>query len=84
LFAGDSAGVATFQSISGALSSLRKMPVSLTTAHSHATFGEKVVSLLAQLEFRRVVFGRLDKSLCDKLIENRPFVRLQVRAGPFQ
>jgi hypothetical protein len=40
-----------------------------------------VVSLLPKLEFCGVVFGRLDKVLCDKLIKNSPFVGLQIRAG---
>jgi hypothetical protein len=43
-----------------------------------------VVSLLTKLEFCGVVFGRLDKSLCDKLIKKSPFVRLQIRAGSLQ
>jgi hypothetical protein len=60
------------------------LPVFLTTAYSYAALGQKVVSLLTKLEFCRVVFGRLDKSLCDKLIKDSPFVRLQIRAGSFQ
>jgi hypothetical protein len=43
-----------------------------------------VVSLLTKLELRGIVFGRLDKSLCDKLIKNGSFVRLQIRAGSLQ
>jgi len=60
------------------------LPAHLATAYSYAALGEKVVSLLTQLDFRGVVFGRLDKSFCDKLIKNSPFVRLQIRPGSFQ
>jgi hypothetical protein len=55
--------------------------VRLTTAYTHATLGEKVMSLVTKLEFCRVVFGRLDKSLGNKVIQNSPFVRLQIGAG---
>ena len=56
----------------------------LTTAYSYATLGEKVVSLVTKLEFCRYAFDGLDKPLCDKLIENSSFVRLQIRAGAIQ
>jgi hypothetical protein len=55
--------------------------VRLTTAYTHATLGEKVMSLVTKLEFCRVVFTRLDKSLGNKVIQNSPFVRLQISAG---
>ncbi|MGB8074668.1 MAG: hypothetical protein WCF55_17750, partial [Pseudolabrys sp.] len=56
----------------------------LATAYAYASFGEEMVSLVTKLEFCRLVFGRLDKSLCDKLIKKSPFVRLQIRAGSLQ
>jgi hypothetical protein len=56
----------------------------LTTAYSYATLGEKVVSLVTKLEFCGLAFGRLDKSFCDKLIENSSFVRLQIRTRAVQ
>ena len=62
-------------------SDLFPLRVRLTTAYTHATLGEKVMSLVTKLEFCRVVFGRLDKSLANKVIQNSPFVRLQIGAG---
>ena len=56
----------------------------LAAAYSHAALREKVVSLVAQLKFCRIVFGRLDKSLRNELIEKSPPVRPQISAGALQ
>lgn len=52
----------------------------LAPAYPHASFGEKVVSLVSKLKSFRLVFGRRDKSLGNKPIENAPPVRLQIYA----
>ena len=42
------------------------------------------MSFVTKLEFCRFVFGRLDQFLGNKLIQNGPFVRLQIRARTVQ
>ena len=59
-------------------------PPHLATTYSHATLREKVVSPVGELEYCRFAFDRVDKSLCDKPIENSPFVRLQIDVGSMQ
>jgi len=56
----------------------------LATAYSDATFGENVASLVTKLEPRRLIFSRLDKSLCNKLIKHGPFVRFEIGTGVIQ
>ena len=56
----------------------------LAATYSHAALSKKVMSLVTKLEFCRLVFGRLDQFLGNKLIQNGPFVRLQIRARTVQ
>jgi hypothetical protein len=56
-------------------------PRHLAAANAHAPLSEKVMSLVGELKFRRIVTDRLDKSLRDELVKNCPLVRPQICAG---
>jgi hypothetical protein len=53
----------------------------LAAANAYAPLSEKVMSLVGELKFRRIVTDRLDKSLRDELVKNCSLVRPQICAG---
>ena len=56
----------------------------LSAAYPYAAFRQKVVSIVTELKYGGIEFGGDDQSLGHKLVQNGPFVPLQVCAGPIQ
>ena len=57
----------------------------LAAAWSNAALGEKLLSFSGKFVFdRRLLASSHDKTFCNKLIKNLPFVCIQIRTPSFQ